>query len=51
MSSTGFALYFLSATCFGFAGLCTIALRKVPVITWTVAFIVTLAAIAAAIPH
>ncbi|MFE4691241.1 hypothetical protein ACFRH6_14425 [Streptomyces sp. NPDC056749] len=44
-------LFFLASACFGLAGLCTIALRKVPAITWTVAFIAALAAIGAAIPH
>ncbi|MFB4424824.1 hypothetical protein C5F59_027560 [Streptomyces sp. QL37] len=43
------ALYFLAATCFGFAGLCTVALREVPRITGTAALIVTLAALGLAI--
>lgn len=44
-------LFFLAAACFGLAGLCTIALRRVPSITWTLALIVACGAIAAAIPH
>ena len=44
-------LLFLAAACFGFAGLCTVCLREVPLITGTVAFIVTLAALALAIAH
>lgn len=42
---------FVAAACFGFAGLCTVARREVPVITWSVATICALAAIAMAIPH
>lgn len=41
----------LAAACFGLAGLCTVALHKVPVITGTAALICTLAALAAAIVH
>ena len=44
-------LYFLAAACFAVAALCTVALRDIPRITGTVALIVTLAALAAAIPH
>lgn len=51
MIATGLGLYFVSAACFGLAGLCTVALGKVPALTWTAAFIVALAAIGAAIPH
>lgn len=50
MSDLATAL-FASAACFGFASLCTVCLRKVPVITGTLAVIITLAALAAAIPH
>ena len=45
------ALYFVAAACFAVAALRTVALRDVPRITGTVALIVTLAAIAAAIPQ
>lgn len=45
------ALYFLTAACFGFAGLCTVCLREVPLITGTAAVIVTLAALGLAILH
>lgn len=45
------ATLFASAACFAVAALCTVALRDVPRITGTVALIVTLAALAAAIPH
>lgn len=38
-------LLFLAAACFALAALCTVALDKVPGITGTVAFIVTLAAL------
>lgn len=46
-----FLAFCLAAVCFSLAGLCSLALDKVPVITGSVAFIVTLAAIAAAIPR
>lgn len=46
-----FGLLCITATCFAVAALCTVALRDVPRITATVALIVTLAAIAAAISH
>ncbi|MFI6862630.1 hypothetical protein ACIBKZ_22505 [Streptomyces sp. NPDC050421] len=42
---------FIAAALFGLAGLCTVARRETPVITWTAAVICTLAAIAMAIPH
>ncbi|MFE2021322.1 hypothetical protein ACFW9O_25070 [Streptomyces sp. NPDC059499] len=42
---------FLAATCFGLAGLCSVALRDVRAVTATLALITALAAIAAAIPH
>ncbi|MER6235936.1 hypothetical protein ABT185_07650 [Streptomyces clavifer] len=44
-------LFFLASACFGLAGLCTVALGKVPAITWTAALIVALFAAAAAIPR
>lgn len=44
-------LFFLSAACFGAAGLCSVCLREVPTITGTVAVIVTLAALGLAILH
>lgn len=43
--------FFAGAALLGLAGLCTVALRDIPRITGTVALIVTLAALAAAIPH
>ncbi|MFE7754303.1 hypothetical protein [Streptomyces sp. NPDC057429] len=46
-----FLLFCLAAVCFSLAGLCSVALHEVPRITGTVALIVTLAAIAAAISH
>lgn len=42
---------FVAAALFGLAGLCTVARREVPVITWSVATICAIAAIAMAIPH
>ncbi len=45
------AALYLAAACIGLAGLCTVCLRDVPRITGTLALIVTLAALAAAIPH
>ncbi|MGP3752190.1 hypothetical protein [Streptomyces sp. IBSNAI001] len=48
MTALGF---FAGAACFGFAGLCTVALRDVPRITGTVAAIVTLAALGLAWLH
>ena len=43
--------FFATATLIAAAGLCTVALRDVPRITGTLAFIVTLAALALAIAH
>lgn len=42
---------FVAAACFGLAGLCTVARHEVPAITWSVATICAIAAIAMAIPH
>lgn len=42
---------FAAAALFALAGLCTVARHEVPAITWSVATICALAAIAMAIPH
>lgn len=46
-----FAAFFAGSAVLGFVGLACVCLRDVPRITGTVALIVTLAALAAAIPR